>query len=165
MAYYLGIGKKKKAEEVAGTGTPLGLILWIIFCSSLLCYAAGICRYVNRFPGSDPGCGGIRQDRLSFSIESVFSALVFFLTECWECLKCKIPVQAEGQDRCGSLDRNEKRGTDRPEILLSRSYKKESISLNPQYHYAVSLYALHSRTESDPYGIFRPCSYRTGIIL
>ena len=33
MAYYLGIGKKKKAEEVAGTGTPLGLILWIIFAA------------------------------------------------------------------------------------------------------------------------------------
>jgi len=62
MAYYLGIGKKKKAEEVAGAGTdPVDY-----FCSSLLCYAAGICRYVNRFPGSDPGCGGIRQDRLSF---------------------------------------------------------------------------------------------------
>ena len=30
---------------------------------------------------------------------------------------------------------------------------------------AVSLYALHSRTESDPGGIFRPGSYRTGIIL
>ena len=66
MAYYLGIGKKKKAEEVAGTGTPLGLILWIIFAAVCLCYAAGICRCVNRFPGSDPGCGGIRQDRLSF---------------------------------------------------------------------------------------------------
>lgn len=36
MAYYLGIGKKKKAEEVAGTGTPLGLILWIIFAA--VCY-------------------------------------------------------------------------------------------------------------------------------
>ena len=33
MAYYLGIGKKKKAEEVAGPGTPLGLILWIIFAA------------------------------------------------------------------------------------------------------------------------------------
>ena len=36
MAYYFGIGKKKKAEGVAGTGTPLGLILWIIFAA--VCY-------------------------------------------------------------------------------------------------------------------------------
>lgn len=50
MAYYLGIGKKKKAEEVAGTGTPLGLILWIILQQSamLRCRHMPVCQQIPR---------------------------------------------------------------------------------------------------------------------
>ncbi len=66
MAYYLGIGKKKKQKRWRELVHRYGTDPVDYFCSSLLCYAAGICRYVNRFPGSDPGCGGIRQDRMSF---------------------------------------------------------------------------------------------------
>lgn len=36
MAYNLGIGKRKKADEVAGIGTPLAFALWIIF--AILCF-------------------------------------------------------------------------------------------------------------------------------
>lgn len=36
MAYYFGIRQEKKAEEVAGIGTPLALFLWIVFAA--VCY-------------------------------------------------------------------------------------------------------------------------------
>ena len=36
MAAKLGVGKEKKADEYAGVGTPLGLILWAIFAA--VCY-------------------------------------------------------------------------------------------------------------------------------
>lgn len=36
MAYNLGIGKKKRAEEIAGIGTPLAIVLWVIF--AIFCY-------------------------------------------------------------------------------------------------------------------------------
>ena len=36
MAAKLGVGKEKKADEYAGVGTPLGLILWTIFAA--VCY-------------------------------------------------------------------------------------------------------------------------------
>lgn len=36
IAYYLGIQKSKKADETAGTGTPLALALWFLF--ALICY-------------------------------------------------------------------------------------------------------------------------------
>ena len=36
MAYYFGIRQEKKAEEVAGIGTPLAVFLWIVFAA--VCY-------------------------------------------------------------------------------------------------------------------------------
>lgn len=36
MAYYFGIRQEKKAEEVAGIGTPLAVFLWIVF--AVVCY-------------------------------------------------------------------------------------------------------------------------------
>lgn len=36
MAYYFGVRQEKKAEEVAGIGTPLALFLWIVFAA--VCY-------------------------------------------------------------------------------------------------------------------------------
>lgn len=36
IAGHLGRGNKKKAEEIAGIGTPLAIVLWIIF--ALICY-------------------------------------------------------------------------------------------------------------------------------
>lgn len=36
IAYYLGIKKKNKADEVAGIGSPLALVLWLIF--AFVCY-------------------------------------------------------------------------------------------------------------------------------
>ena len=36
MAAKLGVGKEKNADEYAGVGTPLGLILWAIFAA--VCY-------------------------------------------------------------------------------------------------------------------------------
>ncbi len=36
MAYYLGIKKKGKADENAGIGTPLALVLWILF--AVICF-------------------------------------------------------------------------------------------------------------------------------
>lgn len=34
MSYLSGIGKKKDSDEVAGTGTPLGIAMWIIFAAA-----------------------------------------------------------------------------------------------------------------------------------
>ncbi|MGO5071855.1 MATE family efflux transporter [Roseburia faecis] len=36
MAHYLGIGDRKKAEEYGGIGTPLTLVLWVLF--ALICF-------------------------------------------------------------------------------------------------------------------------------
>ena len=36
MAHNLGIGKHKRADEVAGVGTPLALIMWFLF--AVICY-------------------------------------------------------------------------------------------------------------------------------
>lgn len=36
MAHYLGIKKREKADESAGIGTPLALVLWLIF--AIVCY-------------------------------------------------------------------------------------------------------------------------------
>ena len=39
MAYYFGIRQEKKAEEVAGIGTPLAVFLWIVFAA--VCFMRG----------------------------------------------------------------------------------------------------------------------------
>lgn len=31
MAYNLGIGKKKRSDDTAGIGTPLALVMWVLF--------------------------------------------------------------------------------------------------------------------------------------
>lgn len=36
MAHYLGIRKQEKADEIGGTGTPLALVMWILF--AVICY-------------------------------------------------------------------------------------------------------------------------------
>ena len=36
MAAKLGVGQEKKADEYAGVGTPLALVLWLIFAAA--CY-------------------------------------------------------------------------------------------------------------------------------
>ena len=46
MAYYFGIRQEKKAEEVAGIGTPLAVFLWIVFAA--VCYLRGQYRTVYR---------------------------------------------------------------------------------------------------------------------
>lgn len=38
MAYNLGIGKKKRSDDTAGIGTPLALVMWVLF--------AGVCFFV-----------------------------------------------------------------------------------------------------------------------
>lgn len=38
MAYYLGIGKKKRADMIGGIGLPLAVIMWLIF--------AGVCYFI-----------------------------------------------------------------------------------------------------------------------
>lgn len=75
MAYYLGIGKKKKAEEVAGTGTPLGLILWIIFAA--VCYVT-LPAYAGMSTDSPEVIPGMWWHTAG---SSVFSALVFLRRE------------------------------------------------------------------------------------
>lgn len=44
MAYYLGIKKKGKADENAGIGTPLALVLWILF--AVICFL--LCRCMRK---------------------------------------------------------------------------------------------------------------------
>ena len=36
MAYNLGIGKKKRSDDTAGIGTPLALLMWVIF--AVVCF-------------------------------------------------------------------------------------------------------------------------------
>ena len=36
MAYYLGIGKKKRADMIGGIGTPLAVLMWLIF--AVVCF-------------------------------------------------------------------------------------------------------------------------------
>ena len=38
MAYNLGIGKKKRSDDTAGIGTPLALVMWVLF--------AGVCFFL-----------------------------------------------------------------------------------------------------------------------
>ena len=39
MAYNLGIGKKKRSDDTAGIGTPLALVMWVLF--------AGVCFFLE----------------------------------------------------------------------------------------------------------------------
>lgn len=59
MAYYLGIKKKGKADENAGIGTPLALVLWILFAVICFFYYAGVCENVYRFERSHKICSDI----------------------------------------------------------------------------------------------------------
>lgn len=53
MAYYFGIRQEKKAEEVAGIGTPLAVFLWTVYRRSLEQNPAGTRRYENADGGTD----------------------------------------------------------------------------------------------------------------
>ena len=59
MAYYFGIRQEKKAEEVAGIGTPLAVFLWMrgqyrtVYRRSLEQNPAGTRRYENADGGTD----------------------------------------------------------------------------------------------------------------
>ena len=95
MAYYLGIGKKKKAEEVAGTGTPLGLILWIIFAA--VCYVT-----LPAYAGMSTDSPEVIRDVVAYGRIVCLFSIGLFTEGIWS----KI-LQAEGDMRTN--DRSDRR--------------------------------------------------------
>ena len=72
MAYYFGIRQEKKAEEVAGIGTPLAVFLWIVFASSLLSDHAVLCEDFDKFRRNHTRCCRIWKNRLRGQYRTVY---------------------------------------------------------------------------------------------
>ena len=72
MAHYLGVHDEKKANEYGGIGTPLTLVLWVLFALICFLFHARICAYVYGFRGSHKGCDCIRPDRLRIQHRTVY---------------------------------------------------------------------------------------------
>ena len=71
MAYYFGIRQEKKAEEVAGIGTPLAVFL-DCFCSSLLSDHAVLCEDFDKFRRNHTRCCRIWKNRLRGQYRPVY---------------------------------------------------------------------------------------------
>lgn len=71
IAYYLGLGDKNKAERMAGVGTPLAMVLWIVF--AVACYI-----FMPYYAAMNTSSEAVIQDVISYGrIVCVFSVGLF----------------------------------------------------------------------------------------
>ena len=71
IAYYLGLGDREKAERMAGVGTPLAIVLWVIF--AVACYI-----FMPYYAAINTSSEAVIQDVISYGrIVCVFSVGLF----------------------------------------------------------------------------------------
>ena len=71
IAYYLGIGDKERAERMAGVGTPLAMVLWVVF--AVACYI-----FMPYYAAMNTASEAVIQDVISYGrIVCVFSVGLF----------------------------------------------------------------------------------------
>ena len=72
MAYYFGIRQEKKAEEVAGIGTPLAVFLWIVFAAVCYLIMPFCAKDFDKFRRNHTRCCRIWKNRLRGQYRTVY---------------------------------------------------------------------------------------------
>ena len=180
IAHFLGIKRYKKADEVAGIGFSLAIIMWILFAVS--CYLL-MPAYARLQTNSDTviadvitygrivcvGSIGLftetsgkrryedaddRADRRGYHeyrVRSDFDLWAFWYTKAWNRRSCICNDHRTG--RCGTSCYEEGISPFAVYLQISRGYSQDLCSWNSEYHHAGNVYILHI------WMLFRPALY------